>query len=249
LLDGHGSSFDGRDRHALRHHARHAARHATAPVSDATERVSRFSAVVGRSRFIVVLAVAAVMLVAVSLFLLGTWRAGVSVWHAWESVIRGTADNAELTVEFLEIVSLMLKAVVFYIIGVGLWSLFVAPLNITVSLGVQTLSDLESKVVSVVIVILGVTFLEHFVRWQQPLETLQFGAAMALVVSALVFFQRYAHQTKEDQKKHDPDEQARAQRALFEDEREEHHVELAATRGTAARGAAVRDGASREGAR
>ena len=56
------------------------------------------------------------------------------------------ADPVELTVEFLEIVSLMLKAVVFYLIGVGLWSLFVAPLNITVSLGVRTLSDLEAKV-------------------------------------------------------------------------------------------------------
>lgn len=197
------------------------------------ETVGHFSRIVGRSRFIVVLAVVAVMLVAISLFLIGTIKAVVGVWHAWEGVVQGTSSNTELTVEFLEIVSLMLKAVVFYIIGVGLWSLFVAPLNITVSLGVQTLSDLESKVVSVVVVILGVTFLEHFIRWEQPLETLQFGTAMSLVVAALVFFQRYAHQAKEDQKSHRPDEQSRAQRALFDDEEERHEVAPAAELGTA----------------
>jgi uncharacterized membrane protein YqhA len=198
--------------------------------------VSRFSRVVGRSRFIVLLAVAGVMLVAITLFLLGTVQAVTGVYHAWESVVRGTSSNTELTVEFLEIVSLMLKAVVFYIIGVGLYSLFVAPLNITVSLGVQTLSDLESKVVSVVVVILGVTFLEHFIAWKDPLATLQFGAAAALVVAALVLFQRYAHQAKEDQKAHDPDEQARAQHALFEEEEEQAAVDPERVRGVARRG-------------
>jgi uncharacterized membrane protein YqhA len=183
----------------------------------------------------VLLAVAGVMLVAITLFLLGTVQAAAGVYHAWESVVRGTTNNTELTVEFLEIVSLMLKAVVFYIIGVGLYSLFVAPLNITVSLGVETLSDLESKVVSVVVVILGVTFLEHFIAWQKPLETLQFGTAAALVVAALVLFQRYAHQVKEDQQAHNPDEQARAQHALFEEEEEQAAVNPDRVRGTAPR--------------
>ena len=173
------------------------------------------------------------MLVAVTLFLLGTIQAAAGVYHAWEGVVRGEFASTQLTVEFLEIVSVMLKAVVFYIIGVGLYSLFVAPLNITVSLGVQTLSDLESKVVSVVVVILGVTFLEHFIRWERPLETLQFGAAAALVVAALVLFQRYAHQAKEDQKAHNPDEQARAQHALFEEAEEQAAVDPDHITGTA----------------
>jgi uncharacterized membrane protein YqhA len=202
-------------------------------LSAAAPAVSRFSQAVGRSRFVVLLAVAGVMLVAVTLFLLGTIQAAAGVYHAWQGVVRGEFASTQLTVEFLEIVSVMLKAVVFYIIGVGLYSLFVAPLNITVSLGVQTLSDLESKVVSVVVVILGVTFLEHFIRWREPLETLQFGAAAALMVAALVLFQRYAHQAKEDQKAHNPDEQARAQHALFEEAEEQAAVDPDRINGTA----------------
>jgi uncharacterized membrane protein YqhA len=184
--------------------------------SDTGESIDRFSQIIGHSRYIVLIAVAAVMLVAVSLFLLGAIQAFTSVWGAWEAVIQGEMHSTQLTLQFLEVVSVMLKAVVFYIIGVGLYSLFVAPLNITVSLGVQTLADLESKVVSVVVVILGVTFLEHFVRWEDSLATLQFGAAMAVVIIALVMFQRHSHRAKEDQKQHNPDEQARAQKHMFE---------------------------------
>jgi uncharacterized membrane protein YqhA len=189
-----------------------------------SQPIDRFSQAIGHSRFIVLLAVIAVLLVAVSLFLLGTIQAVVGVWGAWSGVFAGDVRSTHLTVKFLEIVSVMLKAVVFYIIGVGLYSLFVAPLNITISLGVQTLYDLESKIVSVVVVILGVTFLEHFILWEDPLATLQFGGAMALGVAPLVLFQRYAHKAKEEQKAHSPNEQARAQRSMFEEDHEKAEI-------------------------
>lgn len=179
------------------------------------EAVDRFSQIIGHSRYIVLLAVIAVLLVAVSLFLIGAIEAIAGIWRAWRDLITGDLRATRLTVQFLEVVSVMLKAVVFYIIGVGLYSLFVAPLNITVSLGVQTLNDLEAKVVSVIVVILGVTFLEHFIRWEDAMTTLQFGAALALVVIALVVFQRAAHKAKHEQEEHHPDEQALAQRSMF----------------------------------
>lgn len=193
--------------------------------TDTPPIIVAFSRAIGRTRFVVLLAIVAVLLVAISLFLLGTIQAVWGVWHAWQGVLSGELGSTDLTVEFLEIVSVMLKAVVFYIVGVGLYSLFIAPLNLTVSLGVETLADLESKVVSVVVVILGVTFLEHFILWKDPLETLQFGAAMAVVVGALVLFQLYSHRTKEDQKTHNPDVQARAKRRLFEEDREQQEIE------------------------
>lgn len=84
---------------------------------------------IGRSRYIVLFAVVAVMLVAGSLFLLGTLQALDAVYNAWVSVWRGELNSTDLTVKFLEIVSVMLKAVVFYIIGVGLYSLFISTLR------------------------------------------------------------------------------------------------------------------------
>jgi uncharacterized membrane protein YqhA len=67
-------------------------------------------------------------------------------------------------VQSLSIIGVMLRAVVFYIIGVGLYSFFIATLNLTTALGVESLSDLEAKVVSVVIVILAVRFMQEFVK-------------------------------------------------------------------------------------
>ncbi len=191
-----------------------------------------FAAAIGRTRLVVLVAVAAVLLVAMALFVLGAWIAVLSVWGAAQSVARGELGSVDLTVEFLEIVSVMLKAVVFYIIGVGLYSLFIGPLNVTAALGVQTLNDLESKIVSVIIVIMGVTFLEHFIRWEQPNEILQFGGTLALVVAALVLFQFQSHRAKEEQRKNDPDTQARAQRQLFHEDREEREVRPDEVRGT-----------------
>jgi uncharacterized membrane protein YqhA len=182
--------------------------------------LDRFSQIIGHSRYIVLVAVIAVLLVALSLFLFGAVEALIGIWHAWQDLLAGELSATRLTVEFLEVVSVMLKAVVFYIIGVGLYSLFVAPLNITVSLGVQTLNDLESKVVSVIVVILGVTFLEHFIRWEDPMATLQFGAALALAATPLVLFQRFTNKAKEEQKAHKPDEQLHAQQAMFEEAHE-----------------------------
>lgn len=183
-----------------------------------------FSRIVGNSRFIVLLAVISVMLVAVALFLIGVVQAATGVWSAFIDISDGKFVATTLTIQFLEIVSTMLKAVVFYIIGVGLYSLFIAPLNLTVSLGVETLNDLEEKIVSVVIVILAVTFLEHFVRWDEPLQTLQFGGALASVVFALVYFQHHSHRAKEAQQAKSPDVTARAQKELFEENQEQHVI-------------------------
>jgi uncharacterized membrane protein YqhA len=189
------------------------------------ETLDRFSQIIGRSRFVVLLAVVAVMLVSISLFVLGTIQAVVGIWGAWAEVLRGEIHATHITVEFLEIVTTMLKAVVFHLIGVGLYSLFVSPLNITISMGIETLHDLESRVINVVVVILAVTFLEHFILWRDPGETLYFGAAAAVMIIALVIFERYSHKVKEASKTPKPVDQIRAQRTMFNEEEEKAEID------------------------
>lgn len=194
---------------------------ATPPGAPAPAPLSR---AIGRSRYIVLLSVLAVLLVSVSLFLQGTVLAVESVWASWADLLAGHAGHSRVTLAFLEIVSIMLEAVVFYLIGVGLYSLFITPMNVTVALGVETLNDLEERVVSVIIAILAINFLEHFIEWDHPLATLEFGAAMALVVAALVAFQAFSHRATQDQKAHSAEVQARAQRDLFHADNEERSL-------------------------
>lgn len=180
---------------------------------------------VGRTRYVVLVAVAAVLLVSVTLFLLGAAQGASIVVQAWTDAFQhGKFSSTDLTVEFLAVIGVMLRAVVMYLIGVGLYSLFIKPLNLTAALGVESLVDLETKVISVVVVILAVTFLQHFIRWEDPLATLQFGAAMALVSGTLVLFQWNSRQGKEFVKEHAPNEQKQAAGELFHGNREERTI-------------------------
>jgi uncharacterized membrane protein YqhA len=177
-----------------------------------------FGRAIGRSRYVVLIAVVAVLLVSLTLFLLGALNALAVVWKAWRvALAHGEFASTDLLIEILRVIDVMLRAVVFYIIGVGLYSLFIAPLNLTAALGVESLIDLETKVISIVIVILAVAFLEHFVRWEEPGETLYFAAA-------LVVFQWNNQRAKEFEKTYRPEVQERAQSEMFASKQEEREI-------------------------
>lgn len=179
---------------------------------------------IGKSRYVVLLAVVSVLLVAVTLFVLGAGLAVQGVWHALMAVARGELAATAITVELLELVSVMFKAVVFYLIGVGFYSLFIAPLNLTAALGIRSFNDLEIKILSVVVVIMAVTFLEHFIRWEQAVETLMYAISLAVVVAALVFFQMHSYRESRDDEQEDSQLRLRAQRELFEENEEERDI-------------------------
>lgn len=191
----------------------------------AASSLAGFGRAVGRTRYAVLVAVVAVLLVSITLFLLGAAAGVVAVVKAWDAAIRhGQFGSTDLTVEFLTVIGVMLRAVVFYIIGVGLYSLFIEPLNLTAALGIESLVDLESKVISVVVVIMAVTFLQHFIRWENPVELLQHGATLSLVTAALVLFQWNNRQSKEFAKVHAPDEQKKAASEMFHEDKEKREI-------------------------
>ena len=184
---------------------------------------------IGRLRLVVLVPVLAVLLAALSLFLLGAGQAVIAVWHAWSDAFTGEMNSPQLSITFLKTVIVMLEAVVFFLIGVGLYSLFIAPLNLAIALGVDTLHDLEDRVVRVVVVILAVTFLERFIQWQEPLQTLQFGGALAATIAALVLFQYYSRTVKKEKAPEEADTQHRSKKQMFEHDREAHQMKPAAT--------------------
>ena len=189
---------------------------------------TKVARLIGRSRLIVLIAVFAVLVAAFSLFLLGAYLALENVYFGWKGVVSGEMKSTDLTVRFLEIVTVMLKAVFFYLIGVGLFSLFISPLNLTIALGVETLNDLETKVISVVIVIMGVHFLEQFIQWRDPLHTLQHAASLGIVVSALVFFKIFAAREALETRRHRGGAVAQAKVEMFEHAHEEQDVQQTA---------------------
>lgn len=182
------------------------------------------AALVDRTRYVVLIAVASVLVVAVALVLLGAVQSVIALAAAARGMAGGTVDNTDLSVAFLGIVGVMLKAVVFYLIGVGFYSLFIGPLNLSLALGVDTLHDLETKIVSVVVVILAVGFLERFTVDEADVRLLYRGLTLAAVVLALVAYQYLNFRLREADRRGDSHLQARAKQDLFERSRVHHRI-------------------------
>ena len=94
-----------------------------------------------------------------------------------------------LVVSLIEIIDLFLLGTGFYVIALGLYTLFVDDhLPLPVWLEIHTFDDLKAKLISIVIVVMGVTFLSQTVRWDGERDLLGYGLAVGLVIVALTYF-------------------------------------------------------------
>lgn len=100
-----------------------------------------------------------------------------------------TAKSSKVVaIASIEIIDLFLVATVAYITAVGLYKLFInKDFNLPGLLKINNLSDLENKIIGVIVAALAVSVLGHAAD-DQPSEILNFGAGVALVIAALSLF-------------------------------------------------------------
>lgn len=116
----------------------------------------------------------------------------LETWHFIDGLFfsaedRLTRDGALLYA--IEIVDLFLLATVVQVVSLGLYQLyFQQDLKLPRWLKIETLDDLKSKLVGVVITVLAVFFLGQAVTWQTGPSILYLGGAVAVVIAALTYF-------------------------------------------------------------
>lgn len=101
------------------------------------------------------------------------------------------AEGKVLAVQFLKLLDLLLISITLHLIAASLYRLFVSPLRARDSalldaLRITTFHDLEITLAQVAVVIMVILFLEQIVATGASLETLYFGASVALVIAATV---------------------------------------------------------------
>ena len=103
----------------------------------------------------------------------------------------------------------MLFRSVFYITALGLYELFISD-NIDVPewLEIHTIDDLKGKLISVVVVVLGVLFLGQAVTWDGETNLLPFGASIGIVIASLTYFLSGQHKVKKEKVTSDETETA-----------------------------------------
>jgi uncharacterized membrane protein YqhA len=95
-------------------------------------------------------------------------------------------DTGTLIYEVVEYVHLFLVGTVLYITAIGLYQLFIHPVDFHGWLRIDSTEDLESNLVGVAVVVLAVDFMGTVFAGNQNL--LEYGAGIALPIAALGVF-------------------------------------------------------------
>ena len=141
------------------------------------------------SRYLILIAILGSFVAATVLILFGGYNTIRLVIEAF-SFLGGDPDAIKnVAVNFIGIVDVFLLGTIFYIIALGLYELFIDDqVKVPSWLEIHSLDDLKEKLIGVVIIVLGVFFLEKVVTWKDELDLLPLGASIALVIAALSYF-------------------------------------------------------------
>lgn len=137
------------------------------------------------TRSIVILPACALFGMAIVLSVITT----VEVARVVVEVLEGHLLVTDLSIEFVEFTDVFLLSVVLYMTSVGLFKLFVTErIPLPRWLDFNDLDDLKERLVSVVVVMLGVYFLGEVMGGMHGLDLLYLGISIAAVIVALTMF-------------------------------------------------------------
>jgi uncharacterized membrane protein YqhA len=156
---------------------------------DTPQAPSRFLRLLSTSRYLIFLAVIAILVAATSLLLYGGWETAGIVRSILDPALTGPKGTKGLILAFIEVTDLFLLATVLYVIAIGLFELFVDDrLDMPSWLEIRNLDDLKQKLIGVMIVVMGVVFLGQVVTWDGERDLLGYGTGIAVVIAALTYF-------------------------------------------------------------
>jgi len=86
--------------------------------------------------------------------------------------IMGYGKDPLAAIALIEIKYIFLIATVLFIFAMSMYELFIEKIELPEWLIINNLHDLKAKLSSVIILVMGITFLKHLVEWTDPQGTL-----------------------------------------------------------------------------
>lgn len=141
----------------------------------------------GWTRFVAGVPCMGLFLCSLALVVLTTIQA-VAVTIHW---VQGGAGLIDLAIEYVEFTDMYLLAVVLYIVALGLFSLFITDeIELPDWLAFHDFDDLKERLVSVIVVMMGVYFLGVVLKGGHGLDLLWLGLAVGVVIISLTLFSK-----------------------------------------------------------
>jgi uncharacterized membrane protein YqhA len=145
------------------------------------------SKILENSKHLVLIAVLFLLLASVAAFL---WGAVKTIYVLGDLIANGGKDPLA-AVAFIELIDKFLIAIALYMSSVGLYELFYKELALPPWLVFHDLHDLKTRLSSVIILVMAVSFLEHLVEWKDPQGTLLLALAVAAISATLIAFNHF----------------------------------------------------------
>ena len=141
-------------------------------------------------RFLLVIPVIGSVLLTLMLIIMGMGRIFTVGMKLFSSGDFSAKAAKIISLEVIEIIDLFLIATVAYITAVGLYKLFISSkeIQLPIRLKIESLNDLENKIIGIIVAALAVAFLGHAAGPDEPTKLLAYGGGIAVVVAALTFF-------------------------------------------------------------
>jgi uncharacterized membrane protein YqhA len=139
----------------------------------------------------IILAVIGSLLAAFTLIIYGFLRVLVVIWDLITEHDLTDSREERLSIEFIELIDVFLIGVILLIVALGLYQLFIDEKSTLPSwLKIRNLDELKHRVIGVICVVLGVNFLSRVAEWTGGKDILYLGAAIGIVLAALVLLLR-----------------------------------------------------------
>jgi uncharacterized membrane protein YqhA len=137
-----------------------------------------------RSKYLALVGVVALLLSAASAFVWGTLKTMDTISLVLSSMGRDKA----ITVELIEIVDSFLVATAVLIFATSLYELFIDKLDLPEWMLAHNLYELKTKLSSMIVLVMGVKFLEKLLDVKDTNDLLRIGVAIALISAVLIAF-------------------------------------------------------------
>jgi uncharacterized membrane protein YqhA len=143
-------------------------------------------------RYILVIPVIGCVLLTIGVVIMGAGRIVTSAVNLVRVGDFSAKAAKTMSLAVIEIIDLFLVGTVAYIAAVGIYKLFISDsqIQLPMRLKINTLKDLEDKIIGVIVAALAVAFLGQAAGAEESTELLNYGGGIALVIVALAFFMR-----------------------------------------------------------
>ncbi|MBI5297198.1 MAG: YqhA family protein [Chloroflexi bacterium] len=137
-----------------------------------------------KSRYLAFIGIVSLLVAALAAFAWGTLK----TFHTVMLVIASLGTDAAITIEFIEIVDSFLIATAILIFAVSLYELFIGDIDLPEWMLAHNLHDLKAKLSSMVVLVMGVKFLQKLVDYKDAEDLLRVGLSIAAVSAVLIAF-------------------------------------------------------------